>query len=87
MVNVGETWETASIPLAATPLGADIVVELRSTTFIPGPKELADRQDVSEQLRFLGVQIDWVELVPSSGTTAACTAETPSTRRDLGLED
>jgi hypothetical protein len=61
-VMVRPGWQEIEIPLGAAPPGNDIVVELSSTTVVPGPQELADRQQVRQQLRLLGVQVDWAEL-------------------------
>jgi hypothetical protein len=64
--DVAPAWQTISVELPSTPLGQDVVVILRSTTFVPGPEELQRRQLAREKLRLLGVQVDWAELLPSS---------------------
>ncbi len=60
---VAPDWQTLRVPLPPTPAGEDVVVILRSTTFVPGPEELQDRQLARQKLRLLGVQVDWAELV------------------------
>ena len=61
--DAGAEWQVLEVPLAATAKGEDVLVELRSTTFVPGPAELQKRQGASEQLRLLGVQVDRATLV------------------------
>ena len=53
-------WQTVEIPLPPVPPGQDIVLELSTTAFVPGPADL----EFHNQLRFLGVQLDWAELSP-----------------------
>ncbi len=60
---VAPEWQTLRVPVPPTPAGEDVVVILRSTTFVPGPEELQARQLARQKLRLLGVQVDWAELV------------------------
>ena len=57
-------WQEVTIALPAAPAGADVVVELRSTVFVPGPADLAQRvrDRVAQPLRLLGFQLDWAAL-------------------------
>jgi hypothetical protein len=64
--DVSPEWQTLSVTLPPTAPGQDVVVTLRSTTFVPGPEELQRRQLARQKLRLLGVQVDWAELLPSS---------------------
>ncbi len=66
--DVAPAWQTVEAPLPATPAGEDVVVELESTTVVSDPGELAQRQQVRDQLRLLGVQVDWAELVAADGS-------------------
>lgn len=66
--DVAPAWQTLEAPLPATPVGEDVVVELESTTVVSDPNELAQRQQVRDQLRLLGVQVDWAELVSADGS-------------------
>ena len=52
-----------SAPALVVP-GSDVLVELESTVIVPGPEDLLVHQGegAGEQLRLLGVQIDWAEL-------------------------
>ncbi|MBV9787900.1 MAG: glycosyltransferase family 39 protein [Chloroflexi bacterium] len=59
---IGAEWQEVSVALPATPSGEDVIVNLRSTVFVPGPDDLQARQQVGLQLRLLGVQVDWAEL-------------------------
>jgi 4-amino-4-deoxy-L-arabinose transferase-like glycosyltransferase len=60
---VGAQWQELTVALPAAPSGEDVIVDLRSTVFVPGPADLQARQQVGLQLRLLGVQIDWAEIV------------------------
>ena len=51
-------WEEVVVPVPAVPAGEDVVVTLRTTTFLPGPPDLLE----TGQLRMLGVMVDWAEL-------------------------
>lgn len=54
-------------PLPASPRGADIVVTLRSATFVPDAADLLGQQGPQVgQLRLLGVRLDWAELRETS---------------------
>jgi 4-amino-4-deoxy-L-arabinose transferase-like glycosyltransferase len=57
-VVVSPSWQEIAILLPPTPRGEDVLVDLRSTTFVPGPDDLHQYK----QLRLLGVQLDWAEL-------------------------
>lgn len=59
---IGAEWQEISVTLPATSSGEDVIVNLRSTVFVPGPDDLQARQQVGLQLRLLGVQVDWAEL-------------------------
>lgn len=59
---IGEEWQEVLVALPATPEGEDVIVNLRSTVFVPGPDDLQSRQQVGLQLRLLGVQADWAEI-------------------------
>ncbi|HEY0607680.1 MAG TPA: glycosyltransferase family 39 protein [Herpetosiphonaceae bacterium] len=59
---IGADWQEVSVALPATPSGEDVIVNLRSTVFVPGPDDLQARQQVGLQLRLLGVQVDWAEI-------------------------
>ncbi len=51
--------------LPATPAGADLVLELRTTAFTPAAADLLAQQgSQAGQLRRLGVRLDWIELRP-----------------------
>jgi len=65
--DIGAEWQIAEVPIAATPPGEDVVVELESTIFVPGAQDLRSNLGAREQLRLLGVQIDWAELIESDG--------------------
>jgi hypothetical protein len=82
-IAVGSEWQTATVSLPTTPSGEDVVVELTSTIFLGGPRELALRQQASQQLRLLGACIDWATLdarpAPAEGAAASTTCERAST--------
>jgi hypothetical protein len=59
---VSADWQIVTVALPATPVGEDVIVELGSTVFVPGPHDLQARQQVGLQLRLLGVQVDWAEI-------------------------
>jgi hypothetical protein len=60
--DVSADWQTVTAELPATAAGEDVIVNLRSTVFVPGPADLQARQQVGLQLRLLGVQVDWAEI-------------------------
>jgi hypothetical protein len=53
-----------SIMLSPVPVGADVVVTLRSATFVPGPERFLRQQSERSlgQVQRLGVRLDWAEL-------------------------
>lgn len=57
-------WTEITIDLPPTPRGEDVLIDLASPVFLPGPDQLAVnmRSQVSQPLRMLGVQLDWAEL-------------------------
>ncbi|HSH78787.1 MAG TPA: hypothetical protein VLA19_09690, partial [Herpetosiphonaceae bacterium] len=59
-LELGTGWETIEIALPPVPRGEDVVLDLRTTAFIPGPGDL----EFHNELRFLGAQLDWAELSP-----------------------
>lgn len=63
-VAVPHAWQVIDVPLAPTPVGQDVIVEIQSTTFVPGPRDLQIHQHDSQPLRLLGIQVDWAEVVP-----------------------
>ena len=63
-VELGTSFETVEVELPPVPPGENVLVELRSTTFVAGPEELEKNQGLREPLRFLGAQLDWAELSP-----------------------
>jgi 4-amino-4-deoxy-L-arabinose transferase-like glycosyltransferase len=78
-VEIGRDWQRIDIPLGATDKGGDVVVELRSTTFI-NPGELPERQQVLSQIRFLGVRVDWAKLVAGAPEPDCSAAALKGTR-------
>jgi 4-amino-4-deoxy-L-arabinose transferase-like glycosyltransferase len=48
------SWEEVHLSLPASPAGEDIVVTLRTNTFLAGPRDLL----LTGELRFLGVMVD-----------------------------
>lgn len=60
-------WRTVAITLPPTPAGEDVVIDLRSPVFLPGPDQLAVnmRSEVRQPLRMLGMQLDWARLSPA----------------------
>ncbi len=61
-IAIGTEWQEIAVPLPATAPGQDVVVELRASIFLEGPRGLARRQQVSQQLRLLGACVDWATL-------------------------
>ncbi len=57
---------TFTVALPAAPNRADVIVTLRSDTFIPGPDRYLRQQGkaVGGQVQRLGVRLDWAELRP-----------------------
>jgi 4-amino-4-deoxy-L-arabinose transferase-like glycosyltransferase len=51
-------WEEVSVPLPATATGQDTVLTLRTTTFLPGPRDLL----TTGKLRVLGVMVEGARL-------------------------
>jgi 4-amino-4-deoxy-L-arabinose transferase-like glycosyltransferase len=78
IISVNPEWKTIPVELPPTPQGEDVVVELASTVFLNGPRELAQRQQVSQQLRLLGACVDWATLGappkpdPRAAASATC---------------
>lgn len=60
-------WREVTIALPPTAAGADVVIDLRSPVFLPGPEQLAVnmRSEVRQPLRMLGMQLDWARLSPA----------------------
>lgn len=63
-IRLSQSWQTLELALPATPAGAAVVVEFRSSVFVNGPQDLAERvrDRTSQPLRLLGFQLDWAEL-------------------------
>jgi hypothetical protein len=55
-----------TVMLPATPGGADVIVTLHTTTFVPGADRYLSQQgkSVVGQVQRLGVRLDWAELRP-----------------------
>jgi hypothetical protein len=51
-------WQEVAATLPATAAGQDVVVELRTTTFVAGPRDLL----LTGQVRLLGLMVDWAEV-------------------------
>jgi hypothetical protein len=51
------------LTLPPRPVGANVIVTLRSPVFVPGPTDLLAQQGPQAgQLRLLGLLLDWAEL-------------------------
>lgn len=48
-------WQEVTLTLPPAPAGEDVVITLRSTTFLAGPRDLL----TTGQLRTLGLMVDW----------------------------
>ncbi|MGC8873528.1 MAG: glycosyltransferase family 39 protein [Chloroflexia bacterium] len=53
-------WSTVTVALPASPPGSDVVVQLRCSAFVPGPRDLLN----TGELRVLGLMLDTAEVWP-----------------------
>ena len=53
-------WSEVTIPLPSSPPGSDVLVSLRCTPFVPGPRDLLN----TGQLRVLGLMLDQAVIRP-----------------------
>ncbi|HYF61503.1 MAG TPA: hypothetical protein VD886_01735, partial [Herpetosiphonaceae bacterium] len=63
-ITLRDGWQTVEVALPPSPAGADVTVEFRSSVFVIGPQDLAQRvrDRTSQPLRLVGFQLDRAEI-------------------------